>query len=96
MKPSQLLASPVFWAAVADIRGLLSGEPLLPFNQRPTEQRSYLLNNAGQEPLGCGGGFPLKWGVFSPNFSCYSGGIGSFSIGIFSLSRALLEGGSSL
>ena len=40
--------------------------------------------------------FFLKWGGFFPNFSCYSGGIESFSIGIFSLSRALLEGGSSL
>ena len=45
---------------------------------------------------GCGGVFSLIWGGFFPNFLCYSGGIGSFSIGIFSLSRALLEGGSSL
>ena len=51
MRPSQLLASPVFWAAVADIRGLLSGDPLLPFADRPTEQLSYLLNNAGHQPL---------------------------------------------
>ena len=51
MRPSQLLASPVFWAAVADIKSLLSGEPLLPFHERPTEQRSYILNNAGHPPL---------------------------------------------
>ena len=51
MKPSQLLASPVFWAAVADIRGLLSGDPLLPFAERPTEQLAYKLNNAGHQPL---------------------------------------------
>ena len=51
MRPAQLLASPVFWAAVADIRSLLSGSPLLPFQERPTEQRSYILNNAGHQPL---------------------------------------------
>ena len=35
----------------------------------------------------------LKWGGFFPNLFCCSGGIESYTIVIYSLFRALLEGG---
>ena len=51
MRPADLMRSPVFWAAVSAIRGLMQGDPLLPMRDRPHEHPVFHLNNMVQQPL---------------------------------------------